>query len=112
MYIKNISKNKVLGATNDCKVILQDFAEDNPKQLWKGLPHTEGYFVLENFQLPMVLTAVSLNSLEIKGLIAMQESNWNLDSYTRNTLEISINPILNLQLFHDTELLTLKLAFW
>ena len=75
MYVANISKNKDLGATNDRKVILQDFAEDNPKQLWKGRPDTEGYFVLENFELPMVLTAVSLNSLEIKGLIAMQESN-------------------------------------
>ena len=74
MYIENISKNKVLGSTSDCKVILQDFAEDNPKQLWKGMPDTEGYFVLENFELPMVLTAVSLNSLELKGLIAMQES--------------------------------------
>ena len=75
MYIENISKNKVLGATNDRKVILQDFAEDNPKQLWKGMPDIEGYFVLENFELPMVLTAVSFDSLEIKGLIAMQESN-------------------------------------
>ena len=91
MYIENISKNKVLAATNDCKVILQDFAEDNPKQLWKGMPDTEGYFVLENFELPMVLTAVSLNSLELKGLIAMQESKWYLNSYTRNTIEISIN---------------------
>ena len=77
MYIKNISKNKVLGATNDCKVILQDFAEDNPKQLWKGMPFdTEDYFVLENFEIPMVLTAVSFESLKIKGLIAMlEESN-------------------------------------
>ena len=77
MYIENISKNKVLAATNDCKVILQDFAEDNPKQLWKEMPFdTEDYFVLENFEIPMVLTAVSFESLKIKGLIAMlEESN-------------------------------------
>ena len=77
MYIENISKNKVLGATNDCKVILQDFAEDNPKQLWKEMPFdTEDYFVLENFEIPMVLTAVSFDSLKIKGMIAMlEESN-------------------------------------
>ena len=77
IYIENISKNKVLGATNDCKVILQDFAEDNPKQLWKEMPFdTEDYFVLENFEIPMVLTAVSFDSLKIKGMIAMlEESN-------------------------------------
>ena len=77
MYIENISKNKVLGSTSDCKVILQDFAEDNPKQLWKEMPFdTEDYFVLENFEIPMVLTAVSFDSLKIKGLIAvLEESN-------------------------------------
>ena len=68
MCILNISKNKVLGITNDCKVILEDFAEDNynPKQLWKGEPDTEGYFVLENSELPKLLTAVSTSSLEMK----------------------------------------------
>jgi hypothetical protein len=70
MYIQNVSKSKVLAATNDCKVILQDFAEDNPKQLWKGRPDTEGYFVLENCEIPLVLTAVSSCRLEIKGLIS------------------------------------------
>ena len=35
MYIENISNTKVLGATSDGEVILEDFEEDKAEQLWK-----------------------------------------------------------------------------
>ena len=34
IYINNTSKAKVLGATSDGKVILEDFEIDNAHQLW------------------------------------------------------------------------------
>ena len=51
-YIENVTKKKVLGATNFGKVIEEDFEEDNLKQLWKKVdpvwPTTEGHFLFEN----------------------------------------------------------------
>ena len=35
IYIENTSKAKVLGATSDGKVILEDFEEGKAHQLWK-----------------------------------------------------------------------------
>ena len=35
IYINNTSKAKVLGATSDGKVILEDFEEGKAHQLWK-----------------------------------------------------------------------------
>ena len=44
IYIENISNTKVLGATSDGEVILEDFEEDKAEQLWKkGEPDNEGY---------------------------------------------------------------------
>ena len=73
--VKNIKKNKVLGVKRpfdkQMKVIQQDFEEGNfyeSEQLWKkGDPNAEGYFILENYALRRTLTAISTNSLEIKG---------------------------------------------
>ena len=68
IYIENISKTKVLGATSDGKVILEDFEEDKPGQLWKkGVPDDEGYLTLENSNVVKVMTAISESDLEIKG---------------------------------------------
>ena len=68
IYIENMSKNKVLGITDHGKVIQEDFKENNPGQLWRrGEPDAEGYFKLEMFKVPKVLTATSAKSLEIKG---------------------------------------------
>ena len=51
IYIENISKTKVLEATDDDKVILEDFEDDKAEQLWKkGEPNAKGYFTLENFK--------------------------------------------------------------
>ena len=68
IYIENTSKTKVLGVTNDDKVILEDFEEGNACQLWKkGKLDAEDYFTLENSGMPLVLTAISESSLEIQG---------------------------------------------
>ena len=76
VYIENISTKKVLGTTNAGKVVLEDFVEGKPEQLWKkGELKSEGYFTLGNSLLPKVMTAISsssLDELEIKG---------NIDTY-------------------------------
>ena len=73
IYIQSISKTEVLGTTNDSKVILEDFEEDKSEQLWKkGEPNPEGYFTLENSKVPMVMTATSSNSAELKGNITLR----------------------------------------
>ena len=72
IYIENTSKAKVLGATSDGKVILEDFEEGKAHQLWKkGKLDAENYFTLENSGVPKVLTAISESSLEIKGNITI-----------------------------------------
>ena len=72
IYIENTSKTKVLGATSDGEVILEDFEEGKAHQLWKkGELDAEDYFTLENSGEPKVLTAISESSLEIKGMYEM-----------------------------------------
>ena len=72
IYIENISKTKVLEATDDDKVILEDFEEDKAEQLWKkGEPNAEGYFTLENYKVSKLVTAASSTSLELKGKITL-----------------------------------------
>ena len=62
-------KAKVLGATSDGRVILEDFEEGKAHQLWKkGELDAEEYFTLENTGVQKVLTAISESSLEIKGM--------------------------------------------
>ena len=40
---------------------------DQQDRLWKkGKPDAEGYFTLENYGVPMVITAISESGLEIK----------------------------------------------
>ena len=66
VYIENSSKKWVLGAKSDGRVIQEVFVEGKAGQLWKkGKPDAEGYFIL--YSLTKVLTAISENTLEIKG---------------------------------------------
>ena len=70
IYIENTSKAKVLGATSDGKVIQEFLVEGKADQLWKkGEPDAEGYFTLQNYGEPKLLTAISKSSLKIKGNI-------------------------------------------
>ena len=75
IYIENSSKKWVLGAKSDGRVIQEVFVEGKAGQLWKkGKPDAEGYFILYSslfFGLTKVLTAISENTLEIKGNITM-----------------------------------------
>ena len=74
IYIENISKAKVLGTTNNSKVILEALKEGKAGQLWKkGNPNANGYFTFENSEVPKVLTASFLGDLEIKGNITLRE---------------------------------------
>ena len=73
IYIENTSKAKVLRATSDGKVILEDFEEGKAHQLWKkGELDAEDYFTLANSGVPKVLTVISGSSLEIKGNITLR----------------------------------------
>ena len=73
IHIENISKTKVLGATNYGEVILEDFQEYKAEQLWKkGEPSGKGYFTLENSKVPKIMTAVSSSILQIKGNVTLR----------------------------------------
>ena len=84
IYIENISTTKVLGATSDGEVILEDYEEDKTEQLWKKgepkdfasevfrEPDAEGYFTLENSKEPKFMTAISESCLEIRGNITLR----------------------------------------
>ena len=84
IYIENISHTKVLGATSEGEVILEDFEEDKAEQLWKKgepkdfasevfrEPDAEGYFTLENSKEPKFMTAISESCLEIRGNITLR----------------------------------------
>ena len=73
IYIENTSKTKVLGATTDGKVILEDLVEnkaDQSSKLWiKGIPDAQGYFTLENYGVSKTLTAISKKGWKVKGNI-------------------------------------------
>ena len=72
IYIENTSKMKVL-ETFVNEVILADFQEDKAEQLWKkGKPDAEGFFTLENSEMPKFITAISESGLEIKGNIILE----------------------------------------
>ena len=76
IYVENVSNQKVLEATSNDKVTLEDIEDGKTEQLWKkGEPNTEGYFILENCKVPKILTAISSsrNLLEIKGNITIKK---------------------------------------
>ena len=68
-----------MGITNDNKTDFfdnskEDFTKAAPEQLWiKGIADVEGYFYLENYKVPKVLTwNASSSELEIKGNIILR----------------------------------------
>ena len=63
----------VWGITNDSKVILENFENNNDGQLWKkGEPNNRGYFTLENYKVSKFLTVASSTRLELKGKITLR----------------------------------------
>ena len=73
IYIENISKTKVLEATDDDKVILEDIEEGKAEQLWKKeKPNAEGYSTLVNSKVPKIMTAISSSIIRIIGNIPLR----------------------------------------
>ena len=74
IYIEKMSNSKVLETTDVNKVILEDFEEDKAEQLWKrGVPNAKGYFILENYKVPKVMTTgFTTTGLEIKGKLTQR----------------------------------------
>ena len=70
IYIENTSKNKVLEADCDGKVTEEDFIEDNPGQLWRqDFVNNDCFTLIPNINSSQLLTAVSSDSLEVKGIL-------------------------------------------
>ena len=68
ILIKDSLENKVLGITENGKLILDFFDDNDYGQLWmKGEENNEGYFTLKHYESDKYLTAVPLNNLELKG---------------------------------------------
>ena len=71
-YIENSSNNKVLGATNDGKVVEEDFVLSKGEQLWsKHVITNDGNFTLKNSDAQKLLTA-NPNGLIIRGMIKLK----------------------------------------
>ena len=70
LIIENVTKNLVLGASTEDKVVQEAFVAGKPTQLWrKGKPNSEGFYTLENFEMEeKLLTASSASCLQIKGI--------------------------------------------
>ena len=68
-----------LEAVADDKVEPRLFDEDEDKQLWrKGCENNQGYFTLENYEVPKFLTATSAGALQIiskSDLVVLEEIN-------------------------------------
>jgi len=96
VYIENVSKQRVLGTTSDGKVISEDIEEGKIEQLWKkGEPNAEGYFTLENYKVPMVLTAISSKILEIKDQFLIPLGEKPINSINTEVLEGFLDDCLN-----------------
>ena len=68
-YIKNISNNTVLATAEDDTVKEEALKQNDTKQMWKkGRADYEGYFTFKNYHFQKVMTAISANCLEIKGI--------------------------------------------
>jgi hypothetical protein len=73
-HIKNNSSKTVLAATNTFTVNEEIFNQNDIQQRWrKGVENSEGYFTLTNVYSQKVLTAISKDSLETKGIKKQRE---------------------------------------
>ena len=71
--IERTNITKVLAATIDGEVVHEVSVRGRAKQLWKkGEPDAEGFFTLENSEMPKFITAISESGLEIQGNITLR----------------------------------------
>ena len=90
IYIGNASNNKFLGVMHDGEVIQEDFAAGKQGQLWKkGSLNAEGYFTLENSEMPKFLTATPDNNLEITKNIeqSIAKEKWYESFYDKDIMK-------------------------
>ena len=70
VYIKNISNETVFGITYENTVIEQALVKQSAGQVWeKGKPNEDGYFNITNPLTKLALTAISVDCLEMKGMM-------------------------------------------
>ena len=72
-YVANISNSTVLGISNQ-KVKEESMIENDPRQMWELIANLEGYFSVRHSFSQTVLTAVSTDCLETKGMNELQKS--------------------------------------
>ena len=68
-YIRNINQNQVLEVLDDDLIDLVDIVKGKADQLWKKGDTMEGYFTLKNSKWSKVLTAISEDIFEVKGIL-------------------------------------------
>ena len=68
-HIRGITQNKVLEVLANDSVVLVDIVADKADQLWKKGDTMEGYFTLKNSKWSKVLTAISEDKFEVKGIL-------------------------------------------
>ena len=68
-HIRSITQNKVLEVLANDSVVLVDIVADKVDQLWKKGDTMEGYFTLKNSKWSKVLTAISEDKFEVKGIL-------------------------------------------
>ena len=68
-HIRRINQNKVLEVLANDSVVLVDIVADKVDQLWKKGDTMEGYFTLKNSKWSKVLTAISEDKFEVKGIL-------------------------------------------
>ena len=79
LWYRLLTDKLVLEAIADDKVEPRLFDEDSNRQLWrKGCENNQGYFTLENYEVPKFLTATSEGALEIvskSDLVILEQIN-------------------------------------
>jgi hypothetical protein len=75
ILIRNSSNTKVLTVRNELDLVEQDFEEGKDEQLWtQGEINTDGFFTLKNVKVQNYLTAVSENTLQVRGKYAIHNT--------------------------------------
>ena len=108
IYIENISKTKVLETSKILPtqqdfdkynlVILQDFEEDKAEQLWKkGESNAEGYFTLENYKVPQVLTKYPVSGIHPEQIATLENSKVPMMMTATSSIRLEINGNITLR---------------
>ena len=76
ILIRNSSNTKVLAVRNEPDLVEEDFEEGKDEQLWtREDSNTDGFFTLKNLKVQKYLTAVSENTLQVRGKYSRVQNN-------------------------------------